>query len=263
MRVTLGGAETGLHLTGDAGPRVLLSHCSLAHSGAWRGMIPHLGAVRAEALDLPGHGETEIDPARRPQRQAADALLAQMGEGPVHLVGHSFGGGAVLRAALDRPAAVASLTLIEPMMFFLLPEDSPVAIEEAAATRRYIEAERDGNAAVAAEEFMTLWGNGTPWAEVPQKLRDYAVARMPFVAASADDVAGRHAGQITLDEIAALDCPVTLIAGAESRPSAIAIVETIATRLSQRPHLVAGAGHMVPITHPGEVAAILRPLLSR
>ena len=261
MQVDLGGVATGLHLTGESGPRVLLSHCSLAHSGAWRGVIAHLGEVRAAALDLPGHGLTSIDPARRPRRQAADALLAQMGEGPVHLVGHSFGGGAVLRAALDRPEAVASLTLIEPMMFFLLPEESAIAREEAEATQTYIAAEKAGDAEAAAEAFMTLWGNGTPWSEVPQKLKDYSIARMGFIAASADDVAGRHDGQITLDEIAALNCPVTLIAGARSRPSAIAIVETIGTRISQRPHLIEGAGHMVPITHPEPVAAMIRPLL--
>jgi len=257
----LGGAETGLHKFGDTGPRVLLSHCSLAHSGAWRGVIGHLGAVRAEALDLPGHGLTELDPSRRPRRQAADALLDALGDEPAHLVGHSFGGGAVLRAALDRPEAVASVTLIEPMMFYLLAEDDPIAIAEGLATARYIDAVAEGNAVRAAEEFMTLWGNGAAWADVPQKLKDYSIARMGFVAASADDVAGRGADQITLDEIASLPCPVQLIAGAQTRDSALAICEKIASRMSTRPHLVAGAGHMVPISHPAEVAALIRPLL--
>ena len=87
----LGGAQTGLHKTGSSGPRVLLSHCSLAHSGAWRGMLSHLGEVRAEALDLPGHGKSETDHTRRPRRQAADAMLEVLGDGPAHLVGHSFG----------------------------------------------------------------------------------------------------------------------------------------------------------------------------
>lgn len=261
MQVRLAGAMTGLHRTGEQGPRLLLSHCSLAHSGAWKGMLGHLGPVQALALDLPGHGMTEADPARRPRRQAADALLEVLGDEPAHLVGHSFGGGVVLQAALDRPGAVASLTLIEPMMFYLLDPQDPIAIAEAAATAGYINAVESGQAELAAEEFMTLWGNGVPWAMVPEKLRNYAIERMGFITASADDVAGRGPDQITLQQIAALRCPVQLIAGAQTRASAIAICETIGNSLGITPHLVPGAGHMVPISHPAQVAERLGRML--
>jgi len=256
----LGGAQTGLHKTGSSGPRVLLSHCSLAHSGAWRGMLSHLGEVRAEALDLPGHGKSETDHTRRPRRQAADAMLEVLGDGPAHLVGHSFGGGVVLRTALDRPEAVASVTLIEPMMFYLLDEDDPVAIAEGAATSHYVDAVAKGDAERAAKEFMALWGSGVAWDDVPQSVRDYSVARMDFVASSVDDVTGRDKDQITLDQIASLPCPVQVIPGAQTRNSALVICEKIASRLSTRPHLVAGAGHMVPISHPAEVAALVRQM---
>lgn len=252
---------TGLHRTGEQGPRLLLSHCSLAHSGAWKGVLGHLGPVQAQALDLPGHGMSEADPDRRPRRQAADALLEVLGDEPAHLVGHSFGGGVVLRAALDRPEAVASLTLIEPMMFYLLDPADPIAIDEAAATAGYINAVQNDQAELAAEEFMTLWGNGVPWAMVPEKLRTYAIERMGFITASADDVAGRGPDQITVEQIASLPCPVQLIAGAQTRRSAIAICDTIAQPLGITPHLVQGAGHMVPISHPAEVAKLIGAML--
>ncbi|WP_316015038.1 alpha/beta hydrolase [Roseobacter sp. HKCCA0434] len=256
--LTLGGAETGVMEAGDSGPRLILSHCTMAHSGAWKPLLAELGAVQATALDLPGHGASEMDATRGPQRQGADAVLEVLGEGPAHLIGHSFGGRVVLRAALDRPEAVASLTLIEPMMMHLLAEDDPVRLAEERDMQAYAEAETE---AEAARAFMEMWGGGQPWEALPERQRAYATERIGFVADSAEDVMGDPPGQMTLDDIAGLDCPVTVIAGARTRASALSICERIAGRLSDRPHIVAGAGHMVPISHPAEVAAILRERL--
>jgi pimeloyl-ACP methyl ester carboxylesterase len=50
--------------------------------------------------------------------QAADAaaLLGHLGVSKAHLVGHSYGGLTALRLALDSPARVATLSLLEPPM---------------------------------------------------------------------------------------------------------------------------------------------------
>lgn len=40
---------------GGARPVVAL-HCSLAHAGAWSGLVDHLSGVTVTALDQPGHG---------------------------------------------------------------------------------------------------------------------------------------------------------------------------------------------------------------
>ena len=44
---------------------------------------------------------------------------------PVHLVGHSYGGGVALRIARELPELIRSLTLIEPSSFHLLKEGDP------------------------------------------------------------------------------------------------------------------------------------------
>jgi pimeloyl-ACP methyl ester carboxylesterase len=53
--------------------------------------------------------------------QAADAvaLLDHLGIGCAHVVGHSLGGSIALQLALDRPASVYSLVLLEPMMLMV------------------------------------------------------------------------------------------------------------------------------------------------
>ncbi|QPH55803.1 alpha/beta fold hydrolase [Pontivivens ytuae] len=259
----LGRIETAVLRQGERGPRVLFSHCSLAHSGGWKPLLAELGEVRAEALDLPGHGGTQADPNRSPQRQAADAVLDLLGDGPAHLVGHSFGGRVMLRSALDRPEAVASLTLIEPMMFHLLETASdPLYAVEVAASQTYAGALEGGDNAEAARLFTALWGNGAKWEDTPERQRRYAERLMPFITASAEDVMRHPPHQITLDDIAGLPMPVTLIAGAATRPSAIAICRLIGERIGVEPYLVDGAGHMVPITHAAEVAEILKGFLA-
>jgi len=50
--------------------------------------------------------------------QAADcfALLRHLGIGRLHVVGHSFGGAVALQMALDAPATIRSLALLEPAL---------------------------------------------------------------------------------------------------------------------------------------------------
>ena len=75
--------------------------------------------------DRPGHGRSPTngtpDDAEIDGAWVADLL----GDG-AHLVGHSFGGCVALAAAAKRPAAVRSLTLIEPGMQMLAADDPVV-----------------------------------------------------------------------------------------------------------------------------------------
>lgn len=110
-------------VAGPAGgvPAVLV-HGNLATSLFWDELMaaapPGLQLV---APDMRGFGDTEpkpIDGTRglRDWADDVDALLRALQiPGPVHLVGWSTGGGAIMQFAIDRPGAVASLTLIDPV----------------------------------------------------------------------------------------------------------------------------------------------------
>jgi pimeloyl-ACP methyl ester carboxylesterase len=126
--------DTGsIHVTrwGTSGPRVVLVH------GGAQG-TPHGGernfsgqkaladrGFRLVIPDRPGHGRSP-DPGRPDDAEADGAWVADLLEDAAHLVGHSFGGVVALAAAAKRPAAVRSLTMIEPAAHKLATSDPHV-----------------------------------------------------------------------------------------------------------------------------------------
>lgn len=248
-----------------AGAPALLLHCALGRSAAWTGVIAALGdrlAIRAP--DLPGHGGTGHDPGRSLQEQAledARALLAD--RGPAHVVGHSFGGTVALRLAVENPEAVASLTLIEPVLFALLAETNPAALaaetEAGAAARAAMAA---GDWPAAAEAFLARW-SAAPLAALPPDRAAEMVAGMPLVAAGEADMVPPATTRPRRAEIAGIAAPVLLIEGAASPAAVGAILDGIEGALPQARRVrVPGAGHMVPITHAGPVSDALRDFLA-
>lgn len=115
--------DAAVHVTrwGESGPRVVL-----IHGGVQGGSVggDRLFAVQQRLAergfqlivpDRPGHGRSPSP--GRPDDAAADGeWAADLLDDGAHLVGHSFGGCVALAAASRRPAAVRSLTLIEPAM---------------------------------------------------------------------------------------------------------------------------------------------------
>ena len=122
-----------VHVTrwGEAGPRVVLIHggvqgSSLSGGGHFTAQ-QRLAAQGFQLLvpDRPGHGKSPSP--GRPDDAAADGeWAAELLGDSAHLIGHSFGGCVALAAASLRPAAVRSLTLIEPAMLSLAARDPHV-----------------------------------------------------------------------------------------------------------------------------------------
>jgi lipase len=247
------------------GEPALLLHCALAHSGAFAGLMARLeGRLAMRALDLPGHGGTGRHPDLTPQAQGvADALALLDGAGPAHVVGHSFGGTVALRLAVEAPGAVASLTLIEPVMFgFLADAGGPAYAREMADEAPYRRAAEAGDWPAAADAFLSRWGSGT-LADLPPSQAAYILERIRFIAESECDLYEHPARRLHLDDLAGLAMPVLLVAGARSPPVIHAILDAIASRLPRaRRTLVPGAAHMVPVSHPGAVAEAIRAALA-
>lgn len=245
----------------------LMIHCTLGHSGAWGGMARKLsGALDMTAFDFPGHGRSDAwhEGAGEIQGLSA-AIAASFLDGPTDIIGHSFGGVIALRLAVERPDLVRTLTLIEPIYLAILLEDNPaMAREHEAMMRPSTDALAARDYDVAAREFIEIWGTGQAWGDIGAAQRQQMVERMYVVAAEEPSVHHDVGGVLAAEKLARVNMPVLLIEGSKSPEVIGAINQGLAQRIPQAERaVIAGAGHMVPITHADQVATEVLRLLAR
>jgi pimeloyl-ACP methyl ester carboxylesterase len=118
------GVAVAVHDLGGAdGPVLLLAHANGFNAAAWRPFAAALApSHRVIAVDLRAHGvaRTADDPTLEWSRFGDDvtAVLDSgvLPDGPLHGIGHSLGGAALVMAAARRPRAFRSLWLFEPII---------------------------------------------------------------------------------------------------------------------------------------------------
>lgn len=248
-----------------SGPSLLFLPGSFSTPAAWRPLQRHLPpGYRLAGTSLLGYGAT----AER--RQAGDsamahevaAVLEAAGRlpGPLHLVGHSFGGTVALATALARRAPIASLALFEANPLALLRNQPALQAEAVALSRRFAAAVAAGEADAPAL-IIDYWGGQGTFAALPEAVRDYCRRTAPanvldwpcclgFAPATAD--------------YAALDLPVLLVRGQHANAAMLAITQSLAQVLPRaEPAVVADAGHFLISSHPAACAALLGDFLRR
>jgi pimeloyl-ACP methyl ester carboxylesterase len=103
------------------GEPVLFVHGNVSSSLFWQHTMLHLpDGYRPIAMDLRGFGDSDPLPvdATRGVRDFSDdlaALVASLRLDTYHLVGWSMGGGVALQHLIDHPAAVRTVTLVNPV----------------------------------------------------------------------------------------------------------------------------------------------------
>lgn len=114
----------------ESGPLVLFMHGTGAWSGTWRPTLELLAqsGFRAVALDLPpfGHSQRPLqaDYSKARQAQRIVGVLDALKADKVILVGHSFGGGPTVEAALLAPHRVSALILVDAALS-IREDDAP------------------------------------------------------------------------------------------------------------------------------------------
>ena len=236
-------AERGERRVGRAS--ALFIHGAGAGAALWSMVLARVARhTHAVAIDLPGHGPSEV--GARPltlerYRDAVGGLAGTLCLGPSVLVGHSLGALVAIAAALAWPDKVRALVLcaaaprmtVDPEVFRLLRDDP--------------------------ERFV-------PW------LADHALSphakpaiRRAFLAAvaptppalAADDFEIVRATDLR-ERLPEVGCPITWLDGADDRIVPPALREGRPGQIVTVP----GAGHLLPIEAPAaiaETAATLRP----
>ena len=245
------------------GPPVVLLPPGASPASAWRKVSERLaGDYRTVAVNPSGYGETGPFRGDRPmtvadEAAAAGAVATTLG-GPVHLVGHSYGGALALELALSRPDLVATLTLIDAAPYPLLAQagKDELAAEVEGVNRRYIDMARNGDPAEAFALYLDYYnGESGVWARMPDAARGRLLSLAETVAVA---LTAAHASRVTLEAVRSIDRPTLVVAGAATDPVHMAIAQILAeTIVGARFETVAGAGHMLSLTHPDDVAALI------
>src|SRR5215468_10698202 len=158
---------------------VIALHCSLGSGRQWSKLAQQLGpGYHVIAPDIAGYGDNrgcaEL-PVTLAEEVAALGSLDQV-TGPVHLVGHSYGGAIAFRMATASPFAdrVRSLTLIEPVLPTLLAEGD-CDREEFSRLARNVSTDLWTRMPIQAiDRFMSFWGGSA----APEELSPEARLRM-------------------------------------------------------------------------------------
>jgi pimeloyl-ACP methyl ester carboxylesterase len=247
-----------------SGPDVVLVHGSVGDYRQWDAIATRLAARRTVlSLSRRYHWPNAMPPrgVRYTYEEHRDDLLKYLRERarPAHLVGHSYGAGVVLLAALSDPSSIRSLTLIEPAFNSLLPAGAP-ELECEQASRAAMVADVRARAAqgddAGATRILIDWVQGGPggFEGLPDAVRQWMLDN----AATAGPTVGFTPPEVTLEQLRELVVPTLVMTGERTRLYYRLIGERVASAVPRaRYERVPDAAHMSIVERPQSVAGLI------
>lgn len=247
------------HFAGDPDRPALALHCMMGTGAYWGPVARKMnGVVDLRAPDMFGHGRSPAwQPSGVDYHTQFTRSVAALIDRPLDLVGHSFGATVALRIAVGAPHAVRSLTLIEPVLFAAAPDP-----EQDRLFARMAAAFDAGDPRQATAEFLAVWGLKDEGGSAPPL--DSFVRQIDIVVDTNDTLANDRPAILREGGIEGIDAPVMIINGADSPTAVSSIAEALAARMQDVGiATVPDAAHMLPITHPDQVAELIALNLAR
>jgi len=192
-----------------------------------------------------------------------EPVFARAGDS-VSLVGHSYGGGIALIAALVHQARLRAMALYEPTLFAVVERESPSPNDVdgirncVAASVAALEA---GDLTGAARCFIDFWMGKGSFDRMPERVQAATADSVRNIQGWKDALFGEPT---PLEAFAGLDVPVLLMTGSKSPLSSRAVAKRLARVLPQVELVeLPGLGHMGPVTHPEAVNPLIARFLER
>lgn len=240
------------------------------------GLLGPLAAAGFRAVAVDGRGQYESGGPRSQDAYAqrelaadvvaqADALLADGGPGPLHLVGHSLGGHIARAAVLaDGPERWASLTLMSSGPA-AIAEDQQVRTQMAVDFLPTTDMETAWQAMRAMDATSGTGADGiaepetAPRAEDPAWLEAFLHER--WISTVPEQLIATARQLMTepdrVGELAAVPLRKLVLSGEEDYAWPVPWLDDMAVRLGARRVVVKGAGHSPNAERPEETAAAL------
>jgi pimeloyl-ACP methyl ester carboxylesterase len=253
----------------SAGACVVALHCSLGSGRQWTKLATELNvklgpSVKLIAPDLIGYGHNAclLDlPTTLAQEVHALRDDLREAKGPIHLVGHSYGGAIAFKIATspEFEHRIRSLTLIEPVLPTLLLENAPDRRLHDQFAELAKEVSRDlwnGSVLEAIDKFCEFWNGSGPREQLTPAAR---IRMIEHAERLAFDFMAAFAEEHVTMAAASLQVPTLLFSGGQSPNLTQRIVRRLAAIMDgvEIRHLP-DAGHMLAMTH----AAAINPAIA-
>jgi 3-oxoadipate enol-lactonase len=244
------------HETHGRGPAMLLIHGLGNDSREWGPLIERLeGRFTPISYDMRGSGRSDKpDGPYTMEGMSADAagLLKEIAKPPVDVLGFSMGGCVALELALDRPELVRRLVLVSTIPSWR----GPYAPSE---RLKVLFRRTDVSEELLIEVYETIFGAGYREKVPPE---EYVARRMDDefpqpVEAYLSQLAALEAFDVR-DRVGSISAETLVVAGTDDRVVPVENSRWLADKVpGARLETIEGAGHMVPVERPGELAAII------
>ncbi len=230
-------------------PPVMLIHGAGGIHQNWPSPIRRLPGVNIYAPDLPGHGQSATEGRGSVADYAAvirDLMDAIRLEHAV-LIGHSMGAAIALQVALDAPERVVGLGLIGGSARMRVnPQLLEDALQNPEGVVQFIGAH---GYSVGVDEKIRLVGGQNIRAIPPRVLHG------DYLACDTFDIR---------DQLSRITAPALVVGSRQDQMVPPKFVESLAAGLPNAElHWIEGAGHMLPVEAPAEVASLIHSWLAR
>ena len=258
---TRAGLSINHMVLGGGTERALMMHCTLSSARAMAPMAMEFeNRFTTTAFDLPGHGQSAKWDFNGDLQDRVTEIAEGFIDGPIHLIGHSFGATVALRLMSKMPERIKSSVLFEPVFVEAAFQRSPdlrASYEEEA--QYFVEALKNNDKERATIEFLKMWGDGTPWEAIPPNLRQSMIDKIDVVDAGTPALHQDVHELLGPSGLTNYKGPAMFIRGARSIPIMQEIHSALVELMPQATdHAIQAAGHMVPMTHHGECITLMR-----